>query len=124
MNRSKPRDNTTCPTIERAIRIVGETVECAADLMQDPSAGKPFLNEMANALMASQMIFNSLTIKHEAYQHENEVRLIIIGEHDNLAPYISTRSRRGEIVPFIKSDMPIQAKCSVVDVADRRIILD
>ena len=111
---NKPRDNITCPR-SKAIRIVGETVEHAADLMEDRSIGKPFLDEMATALMASQMIFNSLTIKHEAYWHESEVRLIIIG-HENLTPYISTRSRRGDIVPFIKSDMLIQANGSVVEV--------
>ena len=62
------------PAIERAVRVVGETVERAADLMQDRSIGMPFLDEMAKALLASQMIFNSLSIKHEAYQHESEVR--------------------------------------------------
>jgi hypothetical protein len=104
------------PAIEKAIRVVGETVERAADLMQDRSIGMPFLDEMAKALMASQMIFNSLTIKHEAYQHEREVRFIIMGEHEKLTPHISTRSRRGDIVRFIKSDMPIQAEGSVVEV--------
>ena len=28
----------------------------------------------------------------------------------------STRARRGDIVPFIKSDMPVQAKGSIVEI--------
>ena len=104
------------PAIEQAVRIVGDTVEQAADLMQDSNVGMPFFDEMAKVLIASQMIFNSLTVKHEAYQHEQEVRLIIVGQHKNLTPHISTRARRGDIVPFIKSDMPIQAKGSIAEI--------
>ena len=104
------------PAIEQAVRIVGKTVEQASDLMQDSNVGMPFLDEMAKALIAAQLIINSLTIKHEAYQHEREVRLIILGEQTNLAPYISTRAGRSEIVPFIKSDMPVQAKDNVAEI--------
>jgi hypothetical protein len=104
------------PAIEQAVRLVGDTVERAADLMQDSNVGMPFFDEMAKVLIASQLIFNSLTIKHEAYEHEKEVRLIIVGEHKNLTPYVSTRSRRGEIVPFIKSVMPIQARDSIAEI--------
>jgi hypothetical protein len=104
------------PAIEKAVRIVGETVGQAADLMQDKPTGMSFLEEMANALIASQMILNSLTVKHEAYQHEKEVRLFILGEHRNLTPHVSTRARPGDIVPFIKSDMPVQANGSIVEI--------
>jgi hypothetical protein len=84
--------------------------------MRESNVGMPFFDEMAKALIASQLIFNSLTIKHEAYQQEQEVRLIIVGQHKNLALYISTRTRRGDIVPFIKSDMPVQANGSIVEI--------
>jgi hypothetical protein len=104
------------PAIEQAVRIVGATVERAANLMVDSNVGLPFFDEMAKVLIASQLIFNSLTIKHEAYQHEQEVRMIILGEHKNLTPYISTRSRCGDIVPFIKSDMPIQTEGSIAEI--------
>jgi hypothetical protein len=104
------------PAIEQAVRIVGETVERAPDLMVDSNVGMSFLDEMAKALIASQLIFNSLTVKHEAYQHEQEVRLIIVGERKNLTPYVSTRSRGAEIVPFIKSDMPIQTESNITEI--------
>jgi hypothetical protein len=104
------------PAIERAIRIVGDTVVQAADLMEDSSIGMPFLDEMAKSLIAAPMLINSLTVKHKAYQHEREVRLIIVGEHAKLNPHIATRPRRGDIVPFIKREMPIQTKGSLVEI--------
>lgn len=104
------------PAIEQAVRIVGATIEQAPELMTDRDVGKPFLETMAERLVASQLIFNSLFIKHEAYQDEEEVRLIILGEHDKLAPHISTRTRNGQIVPFIKSAMPIQTECSIKEI--------
>jgi hypothetical protein len=102
------------PAIVQAVRIVGDTVEHAADLMEDSNVGLPFFDEMGKLPIASHLIFNSLTIKHEAYQHEQEVRLIVVGEHKNLTP--STRSRCGEIVPFIESYMPIQAERSIAEI--------
>lgn len=103
------------PVIERAVQIVRETVDRAADLMRDRAVSLPFLLEMAPRL-AVQMIPNSLSVKHEAYQHEREVRLFIPGEHRNLTTHVSTRSRGGDIVPFIKSPMPIQASGSIVEI--------
>jgi len=113
--RQAAREHHT-PAIEQAVRVVGDIIEHAPDLMADSNVGMPFFDEMGKMLIASQLIFNSLTIKHEAYQHEREVRLIIIGEHKKLMPYVSTRSRSGDIVPFIKSDMPIQAERSIAEI--------
>jgi len=81
------------PAIETAVRIVGKAVVEATDLMRDSSIGIPFFDKMAKALIASQMIFNCLTMKDEAYEHEKEVRLIIVGERRKLAPHVSTRRR-------------------------------
>jgi len=102
--------------IEKCTSIVAATADRAADLMRDRTIGLPFLKAMATELMASQMIWNSLTIKHEAYAHEEEVRLVIVGGVEALQPYVSTRARGSEIVPFIKSDMAIQDKDSIVEV--------
>jgi hypothetical protein len=44
------------------------------------------------------------------------VRLFILGEHRNLTPHVSTRARPGDIVPFIKSDMPVQANGSIFEI--------
>jgi hypothetical protein len=104
------------PAIEDAARIVAETVERQATLMSDINTGMPFLDEMAKNLIAAELLLNCLTIKHGAYEHEQEVRLFVVGETAKLAPHISTRSRGVDTVPFIKSEMPLQAPGSVAEI--------
>jgi hypothetical protein len=75
------------PAIEKAVHIImDETVKQVTDLMQDRC--EQFLDEMATNLIASQMILNILTVKHEAYQQEKEVRLFKVVGHRNLAPHV------------------------------------
>jgi hypothetical protein len=104
------------PAIEKAVVIVASTIDHAANIMRHRATGLAFLDRMAKSLIASQLIWNSLTIKHEAYEHEQEIRLIIMGETKKLQPYVSTRARGSEIVPFIKNDMAIQERGSIVKV--------
>jgi hypothetical protein len=104
------------PAIESAARIIADVVERKAKLMRDVNKGMPFFDEMGKNLIAAELLVNSLTLKHGAYEHEREVRLFIIGEIAKLAPYVSTRSRRIETVPFIKSDMPIQKPGSIAEI--------
>lgn len=104
------------PAIEKALEVVAAAIDSGSEAMRDKTIGIPFLDQMAKALIASQLIVNCLTIKHAAYEHEREVRLIIPGGIKTLRPYVSTRSRGAEIVPFIKSDMPIQAKGSIAEI--------
>jgi hypothetical protein len=104
------------PAIESAARIVEETVRRKAQAMRDINRGMPFFDELGKMLIASELILNSLTLKHQDWAAEQEVRLFIIGEIANLAPYISTRSRGAETVPFIKSDMPLQQPGSIVEI--------
>lgn len=102
--------------IRKAVKIVETTIKKATDVMSDKDVGMPFFDEMARSLIAAQLIFNSLTIKHEAYSNEREVRLIIMGEREKLRAHISTRSRRGDIVPFIKSPMKVQEKAAITEI--------
>jgi hypothetical protein len=104
------------PAIEKAVETIAAAIGRAMDAMRDKAIGIPFLDQMAKALIASQLIWNCLTIKHAGYAHEREVRLIIPGGAKNLRPYVSTRSRGAEIVPFIKSDLSIQAKGSITEI--------
>jgi hypothetical protein len=50
------------------------------------------------------------------YRHEQEVRLIVVGQRGNLTPHVLSRARGSERVPFIKSDMPIQAGGSIAEI--------
>jgi hypothetical protein len=101
--------------IEEAVRIVNGIVT-NVPAVQNCNVGMPFFDEMAKALVGSEMLWKSMTIKDEAYEREREVRLIIVGEYKNLRPFISERSRAGKVVPFIKSCMPLQAMGSIVEV--------
>jgi hypothetical protein len=96
------------PAIERAVILVEQVADENPDLMEDRSIRKPFVREMTNQLIASALIPASLIAKHQAYAHENEVRLMILGPEATLRPYIETRTRASEIVPYIRSDMPIR----------------
>jgi len=104
------------PAIESAARIVAETVGRKAKLMRDANKGMPFFDEMGKCLIAAELLLNSLTLKHGAYGHEREVRLFNVGEIAKLAPYVSTRTRGSETVPFIKSGAPIQKPGSVAEI--------
>lgn len=104
------------PAIESAARIVAETVGRKAKAMTDINIGIPFFREMANKLLARELILNSLILKHSDWAPEHEVRLFILGEGANLEPYVSTRSRGTETVPFIKSDMPLRRPGGIAEI--------
>ena len=87
--------------IDAAASIFLATCEAHAELLADRSVGLPFMRHMANELIASPLIWNCLTSKHIAYQHEHEVRLILMGQTSNLSPYVKTRMRGSESVPYV-----------------------
>jgi hypothetical protein len=104
------------PPIQKAIEIVEKTALDNYEMFREPSQGMPFFDKLAKSLISSHLILNSLTIKHPAYRHEREVRLVIVGQHKGLRRDLATRTRRGEIVPFIKSKMRVQDKGSIVGI--------
>jgi len=104
------------PAIESVARIVADTVKRKAKSMNDINRGMPFFDEMGKRLLASELILNCLTLKHSDWAPEHEVRLFIIGEVAKLKPYVSTRTRGAETVPFIKSDMPLQTPGSIAEI--------
>ena len=99
--------------IGQAERIFLETAEAHRDLLSNRDIGIPFIQDFARAVIASPLIWNCLTSKHPAYAHEQEVRLIILGLHDKLRPYIKTRIRSADIIPYISYKMPIRQEGSI-----------
>ena len=102
--------------IDEAATIFFDTANAHGDLLRDKTIGIPFMQDFARAVIASPLIWNCLTSKHPAYAHEQEVRLIILGMHDKLRPYIRTRIRAGEIVPYIPYKMAVQKKPSIGEI--------
>jgi Protein of unknown function (DUF2971) len=99
--------------IEKAAEIFLNTANAHAHLLNGIAVGLPFMQEFARAVIASPLIWNCLTSKHPAYAHEEEVRLIILGMHDKLRPYIQTRIRGAEIVPYIPYKMAVGKEHSI-----------
>jgi hypothetical protein len=87
--------------IVAAASIFLAAAESHAGLMTDKSVGMSFMRRMADELIASPLIFNCITSKHIGYEHEREVRLVLMGQTCNLSPYVETRLRGSEIVPHI-----------------------
>jgi hypothetical protein len=104
------------PAIESAARIAAETAGHKATAMRDINRGMPFFRELANRLVADELILNCLTVKGPSWEPENETRLVILGQRANLAPYRLTRNRGTEIVPFIKHRIPLREPGSITEI--------
>jgi hypothetical protein len=104
------------PPILEAAAIFLDTVVGNDDLVRDRTIGKSFMEELARELIASPIIWRSLTTKHPAYEHEREVRLVIMGTPARLSPYVTTRLRGGEIVPFIPQPMAVRERDNIVEI--------
>lgn len=70
-------------------------------LMKLAANRNAFEQEMRMSLIAQPLIWYSLTAKHHAYRDEKEVRQVLLGAGDDLKPYIQTRVRGSEIVPYV-----------------------
>ena len=99
-----------------AIKAAAAVVQANRPHLEDKIVGIPFLRVMANQLISGQLIAISLATKHEAYSHEQEVRLVMIGTCDHQKSYINTRVRGSEIVPFIEGDMPLRDKNGIFEI--------
>jgi hypothetical protein len=86
-----------------------------ADLIKDDNIRLPFTLEMILRLMGT-LIMRSLVTKHPAYEHEREVRLMIMGREAQLSHYVKTRFRGSEIVPYIPQPWPAREPGSVVEI--------
>jgi hypothetical protein len=102
--------------IDEAAGIFLDTVDRYAELVRDKKVGIPFMQDFARAVIASPLIWNCLTSKHPAYAHEREVRLVILGQKAKLAPFIATRLRGSEIVPYIAHPLPLRQPHKIVEV--------
>lgn len=87
------------PILEAAQLFLSEAIT-NADLIKDKAIGIPFMQKMVRHLTAA-LIWRIVTTKHPAYGHEREVRLVITGPTTRLSPYVKTRLRGSEIVPYI-----------------------
>jgi hypothetical protein len=99
--------------IEKAVAVITATrPHLAAEAVKNL-----FLREVTNRIISGHLIPIGLATKHDAYRHEEEVRLVIIGTTASQAPHVKTRVRGSEIVPFIEGDpLPLRDKDGIFEI--------
>jgi hypothetical protein len=102
--------------LEEAVAIFFETVKANADLVRNKAIGIPFMEQFVREIIAQPIIWNCLTSKHPAYEHEQEVRLLIMGAPERLLPHVTTRLRGSEIVPYIAHPMPLREPHHIAEI--------
>jgi len=100
--------------LEPAIKVLLHEVERGC--LGNDAVRDEFMWQLARSMVAGKLIWNCLTTKHPAYKHEQEVRLIILGSHEVLRPFIKTRIRGSDVVPYIAHAMPVREKHSIAEV--------
>ena len=103
---------------DAAIRAAAVSFLTAAEqhpgIMADEANGLPFMDRLAKELIASPLIWNCITSKeHALWAREREVRLIVMGRTQNLAPYV--RYRPGD-VPYVAHPFRIQAPGAIHEI--------
>jgi hypothetical protein len=102
--------------IDQATGVFLTAVETEAELMRDVAIGYPFMLELAKHIIAAPLIWNALTSKHPAYEHEQEVRLVMVGTSDKLAPFVKTRARGSDLVPYIPHPWDVREPRAIVEI--------
>jgi hypothetical protein len=98
---------------DAAIRAAATIFKAAADrhpeIMADKANGLPFMDRLAKELIASPLIWNCITSKeHARWAREREIRLIVMGQTENLASYVRYRQRAAERVPYVAHSFRIR----------------
>ena len=94
--------------LEEAAAIFLDTVKANLELVRDKPIGTSFIDQFVREIIAQPLIWNCLTSKNPAYEHEQEVRLLIMGMPRHLSPHVTTRLRGSEIVPYIAHPMALR----------------
>jgi hypothetical protein len=102
--------------IDKAVSIVLKAANANADVVKDETTRDHFIQELCRNIISAPLIWNCLTSKHPAYKHEKEVRLLLLNQRSNLMPYIKTRLRGSEIVPYISLPQPVRQPHMIAEI--------
>ena len=69
--------------------------------------GVAFMREFVS-LQSLEMLLEMLLAKHPSYAAEGEVRLTIAARRETLGPFIETRHRGDQLVPFVRQQLFIR----------------
>jgi hypothetical protein len=103
--------------IKKAVDIFSDVVAKHSALLQDKDLTSRFISNYIGEVFTGALLFVCLTSKHEAYEHEREVRLMMLGLRNKFEPFIETRVRNDELVAFVRHPMPsIKEPESIVEI--------
>ncbi len=103
--------------IKKAVDIFAGVAAKHSALLQDKNLASRFISNYIREVLAGALIFVCLTSKHEAYEHEREVRLMMLGLRSKFEPFIETRVRNDELLAFVRHPMPsIKEPESIVEI--------
>jgi hypothetical protein len=102
-------------------KLLKKVLKVFEGVMSQPSTiprqiGIQFMKDMSVEAVSAIML-NNVMLKHDAYNAEDEVRLVMHGNAKGpLSAYVKTRSRGSELVPYIPVPFPVRAKRNLKEV--------
>jgi Protein of unknown function (DUF2971) len=90
--------------IRRAIGLIVRGDRSVTSSAEQEAFGRVMAVELAVPIFVY-----SVTCKHPAYAHENETRLLLINNLEQLSPIIETRVRGSNLVPYIPIPMGVRS---------------
>jgi hypothetical protein len=97
--------------VAKAAEITSRVGKANVELVRTVKPGH-YLSAMTRELLASQMVWNCLTAKHERYADEREVRGIIMNVKSRFDPYRLVHNGR----TFIEHEMSLKATGSIAEI--------
>jgi hypothetical protein len=62
------------------------------------------------AELGVRILWNSITSKHQAYEHEREIRIVVIGHRAGKKGAVKFRARGSEVIPYVSLPMHLEEK--------------
>jgi hypothetical protein len=76
-----------------------------------------FLQDLAQVAAMAPFLWNCLTVKHPAYEHEREFRLAFVVDDEKGLPDVQVRLRgRSELVPYIERPFPSEPEQAIKEI--------
>ena len=81
--------------------------------------GEEFMGELTRSIstrLAGNLFFYAANAKHNSYSNEEETRLLIFNNNEALSDHIETRTRKSQIVPYIRNEMPVRTPGNTIEI--------
>jgi hypothetical protein len=84
---------------------------------EERTAWAHFLQDLAEVAAMAPFLWNFLTVKHPAYEHEKEFRLAFVVDDEKTLPDVQVRLRgRSELVPYIDRPFPGEPEQAIKEI--------